>query len=189
MPLVVEDGTGVAGADSYAALTAIDAYWAARPNNPLSAVWAAEEDEENKNGAAREATAYLDATWGAYYRGARKDYVQGREWPRVGPTICGQVQPLTDINGVTLPDLPPQLIAAEAELSARALTAPLATDIDAGARVKSKTEKVGPIEETTDYFDAGETAPKTSYGIVHDLLSPILNGAQPGSPAANWSWA
>jgi hypothetical protein len=76
-----------------------------------------------------------------------------------------------------------------AELAARALSGPLAADIDMGARVKSETKKVGPIEKSVTYVDSGPTPPKTAYGFVADLLAPLLNGAQPNAPAPAWAWA
>lgn len=198
MTLVVEDGTGVAGAESYAAVATIDDYWTARPQNPLAATWAAESDEAKKEGAAREVTAYIEATWGSFYRGTRKDYVQGLEWPRNGPLdVCDDDEdgetddylPVTDAGGVELPDLPPQLIAAVAELAPRALAGPLQGDVDMAARVKSQTKKVGAIQKTTEYFDNGSAPPQTSFGVVALLLAPILIGAQPNAPSGGWTWA
>jgi hypothetical protein len=195
--LTVEDGTGVSGAESYAAVAFIDAYWAARPQSPFAAAWAAAETV-NKEGAAREATAYIEATWGSFFRGTRKSYDQGLSFPRNGDLDTDDADddgsttdylPLTDANGVELPPLPPQLPQAVAELAARSLSSPLSADVDMGARVKSETKKVGPIEKSVTYVDAGPTPPKTSYGFVADLLAPLLNGAQPNAPAPSWAWA
>jgi hypothetical protein len=177
--LTVEDGTGVAGADSYATQAWIDGYWTARPHLALSSTWTA-ATSDNKDGAAREATAYLDAAFGNFYRGKRRGYVQGLLWPRTDAK---------DEQGYPLPDLPDALLAAEAELAARALSAPLAADIDAGTRIRVQTKKVGPIEKSTEYFDAGQDAPKTSFGFVSDMLAPILNGTQPNAPNPTWAWS
>jgi hypothetical protein len=176
--LVVETGAGVAGADSYAALAYIDAYWTARPHDPLAATWAS-TSLLRKAGAAREATSYIDATWGPYFRGRRRGYIQGRLFPRTGAI---------DDAGFDLPDLPPELPAAVAELAPRALASRLAQDIDQGARVRSLAESVGPISTRTEYFDGGANALRTSYGVVADLLAPLLNGSQPNAPNALWTW-
>lgn len=179
MALSVETGAGIQGAESYAAVAIIDAYWAARTHDARAAVWSA-ATAPKKEGAAREATAYMDATWGPYYRGVRRGYVQGLLFPRTGAK---------DDAGYPLPDMPPEAVAACCELAARAVAAPLAADIDMGARVKSLSKKVGPIEKTTEYFDGAGAALQTSYGIVESILAPLLNGSQPRAPTANWSWA
>lgn len=181
MSFIVETGEGLSGAESYATTAFIDGYWAARAHSTYAATWAASTvTTAKKEGAAREASAYLDATFGPYYRGKRRGYVQGLLWPRTDAM---------DEEDYPLPDLPAVLQQAVAELAVRALSAPLAPDIDSGARVKTLTQKVGPIEKTTEYFDAGEPAPKTYYGVVADMLAPILDGRQPGAPQAAWTWS
>ena len=114
MTLVVEDGTGVPGADSYAALAGADAYFAARAHLALAATWDAATDA-NKEGALREASAYLDATYGPHYRGTRRGYVQGLEWPRSGAR---------DDADYPLPALPEVLVRATCELAAGAAVRP-----------------------------------------------------------------
>lgn len=181
MAIVSEDGTGVPGAEMYGTIAAIDAYWAARPQNALAAEWAA-ATTPNKEGAAREAAAYLDGFYGPFYIGQRVGYVQGLEWPRnAGLGADGVVITLTDVNAIELPALPKPLLQAQAELSARALSARLVGDTSSGERVKS--EKVGPI--STEYFDGGGV-PFTSFGIVAGLMKAITSG-EPGTNAS-WFW-
>lgn len=179
MTLSVESGIGVQGAEAYASIATIGAYWTKRSHMALATTWSAATDAQ-KEGAAREASTYLDATFGAFYRGARRGRLQGLLWPR---------SDAKDEAGYDLPGLPSEIVTATCELAARALSAPLASDIDLGARVKSQTKKVGPIEKTTEYFDGGAEATKTSYGMVSLMLAPVLNGSQPGAPNANWSWS
>ncbi len=175
MALVPETGMGLYNADSYADQATITAYWAARPHSALATAWTA-ATTGNKDGGAREATAYIDATWGPFMRGVRRGRVQALLWPRTDAL---------DDAGYPLPDLPAELVAAVCELAARAITSPLQADVDAAARIKSET--VGPI--STEYFDAGTSAPGTSYGAVANLLAPLLNGSQPNAPNAAWAWA
>ncbi len=179
MTLSVESGIGVQGAEAYASIATIGAYWTKRSHMALATTWSAATDAQ-KEGAAREASTYLDATFGAFYRGARRGRLQGLLWPR---------SDAKDEAGYDLPGLPSEIVTATCELAARALSAPLASDIDLGARVKSQTKKVGPIEKTTEYFDGGAEATKTSYGMVSLMLATVLNGSQPGAPNANWSWS
>ncbi len=179
MTLSVESGIGVQGAEAYASIATIGAYWTKRSHMALATTWSAATDAQ-KEGAAREASTYLDATFGAFYRGARRGRVQGLMWPR---------SDAKEEAGYDLPGLPSEIVTATCELAARALSAPLASDVDLGARVKSQTKKVGPIEKTTEYFDGGSEVTKTSYGMVSLMLAPVLNGSQPGAPNANWSWS
>lgn len=177
MTLTVEDGAGVSGAESYASVAAIDAYWAARTHLAFATTWAA-GGAPAKEGAAREASAYVDAIWGAFYRGTRSGYLQGLMWPRTGAMNAA---------GYALPDLPPELVAAVCELAGRAILAPLVADTEVNGVVKSFTEKIGPLEESTEYSLNGPTEPR--YGVVDGILAPILNGSQPGARGGGWNWA
>jgi hypothetical protein len=173
--LVVETGAGVQGADSYASTAFIDTYWLARTHLAAAALWAA-ASQAVKDGAAREASAYIDGTWGAYFRGVRRGYVQGLLWPRTGAR---------DDAGYWLPDLPACLQNAVAELSGRAVSSTLAPDVNAAQAVKS--EAVGQLK--VEYFEAGTPTPKITYGVVDGLLAPLLNGSQPGAQNVGWAWA
>lgn len=176
MTLTVETGARVAGADSYVLTATIDTYWSARPHTALSTAWAA-ATSPNKEGAAREATAFLDAIYGAFYRGTRAGYLQGLEWPR---------STALDNDGYPLPNLPPQLVLACCELAARALSGPLAEDATVDGVIKRKREQVGSIVEETEYADhAGRYS---RYGAIDGLLAPILTGSQPTAQQPQWSW-
>lgn len=175
MALIVEDGTGVADAESYADVAFIDAHWAARPHLDLSEAWSA-ADTAAKEGAAREAAAYLDALLSDAYRGVRASYDQGLEWPR---------SEALDKQGLTLPGVPPQLKKAVAELAGRAITAPLSEDQDLEGDIKRTREKYEGVEFETEYL--GSASGEGKYGVVLKSLNPILNGKQSGA-APSWSW-
>ena len=194
MALVVETGAVVTGAESYASLVAAAAYWTARPHDANAAVWGAATDNLCE-GALREASAYLDATFGNLYRGSRSTVTQGLLWPRVTRTeldlsdfdsaadlLAAQAETDTVIvgaDGLQLAALPMQIIAATIELAVRALASRLAPDV--GQLGWLKREKVGPIE--TEYGSGGQV--DGSYGFVDRLLSPVLIGTR----NAAWSWA
>lgn len=177
--LTVENGEGIPAADSYAAAAAVLAYWVKRPHDALAAIVAA-ADPGDLDGAAREATSFMDAVWGPYYRGERAGYVQGLLIPR---------SKATDDAGYPLPALPPEVVAACCELTARALSGRLQPDIDLAARVKSEQKKVGPLEKKIEYFDASAPDVRKRFGFVETLLAPILNGSQPGAPSQHWGWS
>lgn len=200
MALTPETGEGVTGADSYFAQTLATAYWQARPHDALGVAWLAETDADKKDGAAREGTAYLDATWGSLYPGSRKLATQGLLFPRVNRTVldptaystiadfeAAQAEtdaPLYDRSGLELPGLPNQIIYAAIELSARALTARLAADKDETGWLKRKRVRVeGAVDTETEYGAGGVLG--GSYGFVDDLLAQICVGKR----NASWAWA
>lgn len=162
MSLTVETGAGIAGAESYATTATIDTYWAARTQNALSATWTALTTAK-KDGCAREATTFVDTTWGPRYRGIRRGQVQGLLWPRTDAM---------DDAGYPLPDLPPELIAAVCELAARAASATLTPDVKAGGGVVKRV-KAGSVE--VEYESTGNV--EKSYPAVERLLSALTNPA------------
>ncbi len=177
MTLTVEDGTGVAGSESYATTAYIDSYWAARPHRAEAATWD-QARLNDKEGAAREATAYLDGTYGPHYRGKRAGYVQGLLWPRIEAR---------DAMGELLPGLPPELQIAVAELSARALSAVLQADLDRGGYVMSESKQVDTIRKSVTYSSLAPVGKR--YGVIDGLLAEILDGSQPNAPGNAWAWA
>lgn len=173
MTLLVEDGSCVQGAESYASAAYIKTYWTNRPQNAFSAQMLAATDA-NIEGAAREASGFIDATWGPFYKGKRRGYVQGLLWPRTDAL---------DEQGYPLPDLPVELMIAVAELAARAVSTSLAQDLDRGGMVKML--KAGSVE--IEYADGAPG--QTTYGVLALTLAPILNGSQPNAPNPLWAWS
>ncbi len=172
MTIVVEDGTGIVDAESYVTVAFADAYWDARTHTDEYTTWTA-GTTALKEGALREATAYLDSNWSSYYLGNRAGYLQGLHWPRTEAI---------DESGLPVPSLPLVLQHAACELAARAYSARLAADDARGGKIKSL--KAGSV--AIEYTEGATT--KTSYGIVDDMLSPILNGMQPNGAPATWLW-
>lgn len=170
MALTVEDGTGVVGADSYASLSFANAYWANRPHSSSSTTWSGATDV-NKEGALREATSYLDAVYGQAYRGYRRGNLQGLQWPRTNAL---------DDAGWPLPDLPMEIQWATVELAVRALGSSLAADADVAGSIKRKREKVGPIEEETEYQFG--SSPYKRFGAVESLLEAVTK------KRLSWAW-
>jgi len=79
MALIIEDGTGVADADSYLAID--DADFAAFGHT----AWALETVDAVKEVALRQATEYLDATYS--FKGTPSNGEQGLSWPRSGVEV------------------------------------------------------------------------------------------------------
>ena len=171
MALIVESGSGVAGAESYASTAFADTYWGARTHLASSSTWLA-ATTAHKEGALREATAFVDATYAPYYRGIQAGTVQGLLWPRSGAV---------DDAGYDLPGLPVAMQNAACELAARALAATLAPDLARGGAIK--TEKVDVLSVT--YFDGAQAG--TTYGVVEGIIQSLLDGTQGDNPV--WLWA
>lgn len=141
MALIVEDGTGKTDAQSYVDLTYVNAYFAAR------AVGAWTGTDSAKEAAIIRAMDYIETAW--KFLGAKQypGNPQALEWPRVG---------IYDEQGAEIVGIPERLKRAVAEYAVRALTSPLAPDPvnNQTGQVKRKREKLGPIEEETEYTGA-----------------------------------
>jgi len=79
MAFLVEDGTGLAGANSYVSLADANAYFTDRGNT----AWDEAEDED-KLAALVRASAALDGMYGYRWPGTRYTDLQALDWPRSG---------------------------------------------------------------------------------------------------------
>jgi hypothetical protein len=156
MALIVEDGTIVAGAESYITVADATAYFAARGNT----AWSGLASDTLREQALRKGTDYMEATYGLRWKGDRVSELQALSWPRSGAYANGF---LIDSDAVPLP-----VRFACAELAVRASTADLLSD--PGAQVKSET--VGPISVT--YQDGARQ--QTRYEAIDRMLAPYLSG-------------
>ena len=169
LAVTAEDGTGVSGADSYATLAFIDDYWIKRAEDVLAPLWG-RTSLAGRASAARSATTYIDARWGAVLNGVRRATGQTLEFPR---------DQAEDVTGRPLPALPLELQWATAELSGRALHGPLTSDVTAAAASSggvTKRVKAGPVEVEFDTTGAATaTVAETSYPIVEGLMQRLTN--------------
>lgn len=145
MALIVEDGTGIATANSYIDSSYADAYFLDRD----IAEWAS---LTNKDALLIKATDYIETVYYGKWQGERLTTTQALEFPRV-----------IDSVDVGVPD---RLKKACCELALKANSGELITDIE--QRVIKK--KVAVIETTyAEYSDQ-----TTQYTKVYDLLSEYL---------------
>jgi hypothetical protein len=160
MAFTVEDGTVVAGANSFATVDGADTYFEDRGN----ATWAAATDT-NKETALVRATDYINNRF--RFRGEKYDEDQPLEFPRV-------------YDDAESPEMPDKLIYATYEYAVRALGDALAPDPeiqDNGQQVISHSEEVGPIREATMYRATGSIIVWRPYPLADILLRDlILNG-------------
>ena len=160
MPLVVEDGTGLVGADAYISVANADTYFLASAN----ATWAAATIPA-KEVAIIKATRYMEKRFGTKWKGLIASSEQALGWPR---------RYVYDERGTELVDqVPVQIARACAEYAVQALINPLIPEtvypIADGApvpfgRINRKVEKVGPIYEETYYSTGGAHASRVGSG-------------------------
>lgn len=157
MALIVEDGTIVTGAESYATVAFADAYFASRG----VAAWAAIASTELKEIALRKATDYMTAVYRDMWAGSRVNEVQELDWPRENVYRDRYVLVLNTV-------VPVEVQRACCEFALRTTTGDLITDQVASVL----REKVGPIE--VEY--AGGQSTQVSFAYVNNMLAPYLNG-------------
>ncbi|CAB4180586.1 hypothetical protein UFOVP1040_82 [uncultured Caudovirales phage] len=151
MSLIVEDGTGLASAESYLSVADAKAYWTARGMSIGSTADGVLEEK------LRLAAAYIDSSW--RFKGAKLVAAQALEFPRSG---------LIDWSSNAVTGIPKRLKDATAEAAFKAIGEDLFVDQDRGGMVRSET--VGPISVT--YAD-GAPAGKT-FTVVERLLAQYI---------------
>jgi hypothetical protein len=161
MAFTVEDGTGVAEANSYATIEDANGYFAERS----IAAWTG--TDELKQSYLIRATDYIEGRFGQRFRGEAEfpNVPQGLSFPRIG--IDGQ-------EGVPL-----CLKRATFEYALRAATGALAPDPayeTNGMTLASKRTKVGPIETELAYKQSSGAVPPAfrPYPAADMLLRPLL---------------
>lgn len=152
MALVVEDGTGLANADSYLSVDAADAYHLKRGNREWGAA-----SPDAKEAALVRASDYLDATY--RFAGGVAVLGQARAWPR-GALLA----------------VPALVLQATAELAARALAGELLPDnvttmTGTGALIE---KRIGPLTYKWDKSRATTVTKGPRFPLVDALLAPLL---------------
>lgn len=190
MTITINADLGSSTANAYGLMADVDAYHTSRGNS----YWASVSTEPKKACVIR-ATDYIDKRFRAKFRGSRQNFDQALAFPRIGAR---------DNDNYSLDNMiPAQLFKAMCEYALRAamynVLAPDAqrlapaqdmsvADPNAAAEdgviagpIRSKTEQVGPIRETTVYDStsqiaalarAGENSRATQSTLVNDLYVP-----------------
>lgn len=165
MAFIVEDGSVVAGANSYSTTLSADNYWVDRG---IPAEWAAAIDTD-KQAALIRGTQYVDGVFRTRWKGFRVKPLQSLGWPRMG-VYEGSIM---DSNYYISSDtVPVKLRNAVAELAWRHLKgAVLIPDRDE-APLKSSSTTVGPIVTAKQFAGADSAWPR--YRIVDSLIGYLL---------------
>ncbi len=143
MAFTVEDGTVVADANAYMAVAEYRTHHTDRGKAAL-------DSDTGQGDAAVQAaiilaTDYIDKRFGRRFKGYRRNNSQSLEWPRYD---------VYDEDDNLMPNMPAQLLKACAEYAWLSIS--LGTDLapvpdGSTGTVEEKTEKVGPITDTTKF--------------------------------------
>lgn len=138
--LVVEDGTGLATANTYATTSFCDTYFA---NQGGLAAWTSATTQVRTR-ALIQATMWIDANYGTRFAGYRQNNTQALEFPR---------SLAYDAQGYAIEGIPLALKRATAEMARRWLedASQLNPDVAAGSNVTQDTVTVGPITISKTY--------------------------------------
>lgn len=164
MALVVEDGTGLATAESYLSVADAGTYHSNHGNSTWSGTDAAKE------AALRRATRYLDGHYRGRWKGFKRLRTQALEWPRYEAY---------DLSGYDLDsdEVPTAVKHATAEAALRELVSPgsLQPDLDRGGMVQSKTVSAGPVSSSTTY--AADATARKLFSVLDELLSALVRSS------------
>lgn len=163
MALIVEDGSGLTTAESYASVAAATTYLTERGREAAwIALAEAVQEEHLRNG-----TEYLDTEFSRVWRGTKNNSVQALPWPRTG---------VHDDDGYLLANdvLPVDLVRAtiEAALRDATVTGGLQPDIEQVGRVKKESIEVGSLAISTEWVDGGSD--RVFFRRVRRLVSRLI---------------
>ncbi len=158
--LIVEGGTGIADANSYASLATADAYLSRRRN---PAAWAAATIPQREQ-ALRIGTQALDLTYATRWVGIPASTTQALHWPRAHAV---------DLHGNAIGQtaVPVVVVHAAIEIAVRFLEDPASVmpDRQAGSgAARSSSISIGPITENITFQGAAEVEPV--FVVVERLL-------------------
>lgn len=157
--LVVEDGTGLADANSYSSIPLYTEYW----NNLGVEVTASQAELD---GALIRGAQFLDLTYGPSLVGVRMTDTQALEFPRIG---------LYTASGLEITGIPTALRSALHEAASRALTQSLMPDPTTDASgLAVKRRRIDVLE--TEFFQSPAKSVASRFPPIHQLMVAYLTG-------------
>jgi hypothetical protein len=168
MALIVEDGTGLANAESYISVLDCDALliqW-----GRSSEAWVA-LDDATKEGLLRNSTMYIDSEYALKFSGEVLNSTQALAWPRSNAY---------KVNGQSIPsdEVPVEVLRATSFVAVESVEGGVYSDEDNGARIASESVGLGQsaLTESKSYV-GGKDSSYTSKSA--DLvLKPLLSGSK-----------
>lgn len=168
--LIVEDGTGLTGANTYLSLADADIYWVTNRGNPSP--WSTADDDA-KNVALLMGTAYLDFTYNGLWRGRRVARENSLDWPRWDFKDSDGFQIYSD-------EIPQAVKDAAAEAALRHLVentagTKLLPDYFPGSIKRERKYLPGPLGKDVTY--AGGKRPYKKYPVIDRLLYQLIRAS------------
>ena len=148
MTIIVEDGTGLANAESYVSVVDANTYHSKFGNDAWTDL-----DTSVKEQLLRKATDYMVAQYRLQYAGYRRYSTQSLDWPRLYVPLIDSLSANVFPQYVDFDIVPTTVKNACAELALKAYTAILMQDLTQGVI----REKVDVIEVEYDKFSPHQT--------------------------------
>lgn len=166
MALIIEDGTIVADAQTYAEIADVDAYYAARPSEGTA--WLALTTDPEKDEAILLTTEWIESRYDSRWKGTRVSSAQELDWPRIGATVNGFLFPSNAIPG--------ELIVAIAIGVEDYLTnGDWQGASDDSSTIVKERSKLDVLEEEIEYGGGGKsTTVQRSNSKIGGVLAPLL---------------
>ncbi len=165
MSLVVEDGTGIATAESYCSVADADTYH----TNQGNAAWAL-LSTTLKEQALRRATTFMEGKFRDIYAGYRKGIIQSLSWPRIWVPVRDAPAGYGSFMMYYPQDTVPAAVSAAcAKLALIASTEDLSPALKQGVIKR----KIGPLETEYDRF----SPQGTRYREIYMLLNPFVKSS------------
>lgn len=160
MAIIVEDGTGLADAETWVDVAAVTTYLT---NRNLETAWVAASPAAQE-AALRESADYLTQTFRGLWKGTILTSTQVLPFPR---------ENIVDEEGRDVTGVPDQLKNAQIELAALAISTSLVENLttDSGI-IKREKDKIDVIESETEYVGGKRTQPK--FVKVERMLYSLL---------------
>lgn len=164
---VVEDGSGLAGANAYISVQSLDNY--------LSSYYTpSTEPDSVKESAIKIASTYIDSN--NQFRGKLLNQDQGLKWPRVNATCVTSAETIP----VASDEVPSQIEYAVAEYAMRQLAGSLQPDPNVNGKITSQTNKLGQLEQSTSYQEGSQAGNILSYPYADSLFSCLVTSSAGG---------
>lgn len=164
MTLIVEDGSNVAGSESYESVTNADTYHSNRGNTAWAALATPAKEQ-----ALRKATDYMGQAYRTRWAGYRTHSTQSLDWPRSLVEIKDTNYIGTYVDQDSVPD---EIKKACCELALMSLDGSLAPNVER----ETASESVGEI--SVSYFQ-GSTQ-HTVYRAIDLMIKPYLRNSGSG---------
>jgi len=165
MSLIVENGTGMANAESYSSVAEADTYFANRGNETWTDL-----DSVQKEIALRKATDYMLQNYRLSWKGARVNSIQALDWPRYS-VFTDELVPGMQASRIQVPSniVPKEVKIACFELALKTLTG---DDLAPDQERSVISETIGPISTTYDK----DSPQQVKYRAIDLTLRPFLTG-------------